>query len=136
MSANSTITVDLNESRASKVATVIILLPALAAIFVALRVYARFVLGKKRFLEDYFSILAMVSEYDPTKIKAFKVFTLQIDLLDSNVRLYGHMYVFPVHHIHGNENGSLTELMLQRFSMVLGAIFKQSLQQRSLRNSR
>jgi hypothetical protein len=54
-------TVDLNESRASKAAVTIILCPALAAVCVALRAYTRFMLGKKRFLEDYFIALAMVS---------------------------------------------------------------------------
>ena len=53
-------TVDLNESRAGKVATVIGFCPALAAAIVALRLYSRFVLGKRRFLEDYFIALAMV----------------------------------------------------------------------------
>jgi hypothetical protein len=54
-------TVDLNESLASKAAATFILCPALAAVCVALRVYTRFVLGKKRFLDDYFIALAMVS---------------------------------------------------------------------------
>jgi hypothetical protein len=47
MPTNPIITMDLNESRASKVATVILLLPALAATCVALRLYTRFVLGMK-----------------------------------------------------------------------------------------
>ncbi|KAH8696769.1 hypothetical protein GQ44DRAFT_634273 [Phaeosphaeriaceae sp. PMI808] len=53
--------VNLNESRAGKVTTVIILCPALAFVTVILRLYTRFVLEKKRFLEDYFIALAMLS---------------------------------------------------------------------------
>ena len=64
---------DLNESRASKVATVIILCPALAATCVALRVYTRFVLGKKRFLEDYIVVWAMVRGYYPTEMQELQI---------------------------------------------------------------
>jgi len=60
-------TVDLRQSRAGKVATVITLCPAIAAICVALRVYTRFMLGKHRFLEDYFIILAIVRAYYPER---------------------------------------------------------------------
>ncbi|PVH98923.1 hypothetical protein DM02DRAFT_680744 [Periconia macrospinosa] len=60
VSTNST-TVDLNESRAGKFTTVIIFCPALAVVIVALRLYSRFVLGKRRFSEDYFIVLAMLS---------------------------------------------------------------------------
>jgi hypothetical protein len=66
VSTNSTTTVDLNESRAGKVTTVIIFCPALAVVIVALRLYSRFVLGKTRFLEDYFIVLAMVLAYKPS----------------------------------------------------------------------
>ncbi|KAH8694336.1 hypothetical protein GQ44DRAFT_791370 [Phaeosphaeriaceae sp. PMI808] len=61
MSTNSTTTVNLNESRAGKVTTVIILCPALALATVLLRLYTRFVIEKKRFLEDYSIVLAMSS---------------------------------------------------------------------------
>jgi hypothetical protein len=60
MSANSTTPVDLKESQAGKVTTVIILCPALAWISVILRIYTRFLLEKWRFIEDYIIFLAMV----------------------------------------------------------------------------
>ncbi|PVH93088.1 hypothetical protein DM02DRAFT_733331 [Periconia macrospinosa] len=60
VSTNSTTTVDLNESRAGKITPVIIFCPALALVIVALRLYSRFVLGKRRFSEDYFIVLAMI----------------------------------------------------------------------------
>lgn len=69
-STNSTATVDLNESRAGRVAVVIVLCPVLAAVCVTLRIYTRFVLVKKRFLEDYFIILAVVSTYYPRHDRA------------------------------------------------------------------
>ncbi|PVH99330.1 hypothetical protein DM02DRAFT_501660, partial [Periconia macrospinosa] len=49
------------ESRAGKVTAVAIFTPLLALVLVALRLYSRFVLGKKRFLEDYVIVLAMLS---------------------------------------------------------------------------
>jgi hypothetical protein len=65
VSTNSTTTVDLNESRAGKVTTVIIFCPALSVVIVALRLYSRFVLRKRPFSEDYFIVLAMVRAYEP-----------------------------------------------------------------------
>ncbi|KAH8727360.1 hypothetical protein GQ44DRAFT_677808 [Phaeosphaeriaceae sp. PMI808] len=60
MSTNSTTAVNLNESRAGKVTAVIILCPALALATVLLRLYTRFVIEKRRFLEDYSIVLAML----------------------------------------------------------------------------
>ena len=48
------------ESQATKVAAAVILCPALAAIFVALRIYTRAFLNKKCFAEDYAIMLALV----------------------------------------------------------------------------
>ena len=49
-----------SESRAGLAATAIILCPCIATVFVALRIYTRFAVVKKRFLEDYCIIAAMV----------------------------------------------------------------------------
>jgi hypothetical protein len=94
MSSNSTATVNLSESRSGKVAAVIILCPTLAAVSVALRLYTRFVLGKKRFWEDYLIVLAIVRAHSTTLAsmgKTFYVLTLFIALLDSHVHLYGNL---------------------------------------------
>jgi len=64
-STNSTVTVDLNQSRAGQVAAAVILCPAIAAIGVTLRIYTRFMVLKKRFLEDYLIGLAIVIAYTP-----------------------------------------------------------------------
>jgi hypothetical protein len=92
MSTSSPPTVNLNESRAGKVATVIILCPALAFVTVMLRLYTRFVLEKKRFLEDYFIALAMVgADYPRDKLRSSKVFTLFIALFNGSGRVYGYL---------------------------------------------
>ena len=63
MSSETAVLTRKGESRSTQVAVTIILCPAIAAVFVALRIYTRFFLVKKRFLEDYCIVLAMVRRF-------------------------------------------------------------------------
>lgn len=53
--------VDLSESRGGSLAAQIIALVVISAITVALRIYTRFFVIKKRFVDDYLILAALVS---------------------------------------------------------------------------
>jgi hypothetical protein len=99
VATNSTRTVNLDESRAGQVTTAIIICPALALVAVALRLYSRVVLGKKRFLEDYFIVVAMVRVYRKYQ-RSLQLFTPFIVLIGGHVRVHGYLYVCPFRLVH------------------------------------
>ena len=61
MSSHSTTTSNReHETRAPEVTVVLIICPAISALFVAMRIYTRAILVKKYFLEDYSIVAASV----------------------------------------------------------------------------
>jgi hypothetical protein len=59
-----------NESQAVQATTILVVCPAIAVIFVAMRVYTRFFLTKKNFWEDYMIVIAMVGNPSSPNMQA------------------------------------------------------------------
>lgn len=53
--------VDVNETQAPTLLTVLVLLMVASLVLVGLRLYTRMILSNKRFLEDYFILIGVVS---------------------------------------------------------------------------